>query len=113
MCGAPSCYGVEMRKARIEHKCCECHGIIKRGETYNYHHGVWDGEGASFKVCVDCETLRVDCDHGREYEERTPYGGLSETVMAVEVQTLLASLIEIKTRRGAEIPEWMQRKASR
>ena len=112
MCEMPSCYGVEDRKARIAHTCYECKGSIKPGETYHYHHGVWDGVGDSFKVCVDCEALRVTCDDGREYDERTPFGGLSETIMAVEVPALLARMIEIKTRRGAAIPKWMQDRAT-
>lgn len=44
----------EQRKARKEHKCCECGAIVKPGEHYTYSHGVWDGSGQSFKQCLDC-----------------------------------------------------------
>ena len=62
----PKCYVLVKRQARKDHKCCECHGVIRKGETYNYHSGVWDGSPASYKVCVDCDALRArvvkDCD---------------------------------------------------
>lgn len=58
-------YMLTKRKAKKSHKCCECRGIINKGETYNYHFGIWDGECCSFKVCNDCENLRkeviIDC----------------------------------------------------
>ena len=113
MCEMPSCYGVEDRKARIAHTCYECKGSIKPGETYHYHHGVWDGVGDSFKVCVDCEALRVTCDDGREYDEKTPFGGLYESVMESNDLTFINRLIEIKTRRGAAIPVQMADRVSR
>ena len=69
----PSCYRLITRKARTEHRCCECHGVIEKGERYHYHSGVWDGSPASFKVCSDCEALRekVRID-GDLWPEETP-----------------------------------------
>ena len=62
----PSAYRHILRTARKDHYCCECRGIIAKGEQYNYHSGIWNSEPASFKVCVDCDTLRTqvmhDCD---------------------------------------------------
>ena len=57
----PECYDVKERRAKKDHKCCECKGTIKKGETYHYHHGVWNGEGASFKKSeeVQCRNLRM------------------------------------------------------
>ena len=54
MCDMPAVFGQEQRKARKEHKCCECGAIVKPGEHYTYSHGVWDGSGQSFKQCLDC-----------------------------------------------------------
>lgn len=61
----PSCYTLKKRIARKHHKCCECHGVIRKGEEYNHHSGVWDGEPAAFKVCFDCDSLRKEfaCEH--------------------------------------------------
>lgn len=62
----PTAYKMVKRTARKKHRCCECRGAIQPGEQYNYHSGVWEGEPASFKVCIDCDVLRdqvrLDCD---------------------------------------------------
>jgi hypothetical protein len=54
----PETYHCDLRTARKAHKCCECYREIKPGEKYNYHHGVWDGVGMDFKVCLSCEKFR-------------------------------------------------------
>ena len=59
-----------LRKARKSHKCCECRGEIKPGEQYRYESGIWDGEPASFKICLDCLDLRNEfCGQGFTYGE--------------------------------------------
>jgi hypothetical protein len=103
MCELPEVYGCKDRKARKDHKCCECHGIIGRGELYHYHHGIWDGEAMSFKVCVDCELLRKDCDRDAERGEGTPFEGLSDSVMSNPNALLFERYIAIKQKRGALI----------
>jgi hypothetical protein len=55
--GMPSVYGHVTRMARTNHKCCECGRIIRPGQTYEYHHGVWDGRGADYRRCIRCEDL--------------------------------------------------------
>jgi hypothetical protein len=47
-----------IRRARREHRCCECDGTIKVGDTYEYVSGVWDNQGASFKTCLACAGIR-------------------------------------------------------
>ena len=100
----PSCYGNEERKARKAHKCCECHGTIQPGEKYHFHHGVWDGEAHDYKVCVDCEALRAECDLDREPEECTPFERLSEAVSAMRSHApeLYERYVKIGRRRGAK-----------
>lgn len=111
MCEMPSCYGHEERKARKSHKCCECHGTIQPGEKYHYHHGVWDGDAMSFKVCMDCEALRAECDRGARYDECTPFEGLHDSVEGIGEPELFARFVEIKRRRGATVPQWMATRA--
>lgn len=95
----PSCYGHEKRKARKNHKCCECHGTIMSGEEYHYHHGVWAGCALGYKVCIDCEALRAECDHDVSYDEGTPFEGLSDAV--IEDTDLFTRFVEIKRKRGS------------
>ena len=62
----PEFFTSTMRKARKQHKCCECGGIIEYGEQYQYISGMWDGCFYTFKTCEKCEDLRdslmdVDC----------------------------------------------------
>ena len=54
----PSCFKSSDRKARKEHKCCECHRVILPGETYRYESGVWDGDPEDYKTCADCLSVR-------------------------------------------------------
>ena len=108
MCEMPDCYGCDMRKARKDHKCCECHGTIKRGEKYHYHHGVWCGEAASYKVCTDCEMLRTDCDRDARYDERTPFEGLHDSIEGIREPELINRFAEIIRRRGATLPLWIE-----
>jgi hypothetical protein len=57
---SPSCFRQVIRKARRNHKCYECLGEIVPGERYEYSSGVWDGEPASFKVCLSCADAREE-----------------------------------------------------
>lgn len=54
----PSCSKEETRKARKIHKCCECHKEIKKGQKYQYESGIWDGKPESYKICLDCLSMR-------------------------------------------------------
>ena len=47
------------RRARKEHRCCECGGIIKRGEVYEYVAGMWERAIDSFKTCLVCVEIRT------------------------------------------------------
>ena len=107
MCEIPECYGYENRKARKQHTCCECLGTIQPGERYHYHHGVWDGEAMSYKVCADCEALRADLDRDTPHDECTPFEGLVDSVMGSGNPELIARLMEIKRIRCATTPQWM------
>lgn len=41
-CELPSFYSVHDRKAKKQHKCCECSALILPGEVYVYCIGKWD-----------------------------------------------------------------------
>lgn len=107
------CYVHDMRKARKLHRCCECHGSISPGETYHSHHGIWEGEAYTCKVCPDCETLRSECDRGAPHGERTPFEGLHDAVDELwgSSPELLVQFVAIKRRRGAAVPMWMAARA--
>jgi hypothetical protein len=104
----PEVYRCDTRKARKSHECSECRGTIQPGENYNYHHGIWDGP-ASFKVCLDCEDLRRECDvdavHG---DEKLCWIG--ETICESGDEDLFRKFMAIKTKRGAKLHDWMQRR---
>ncbi len=59
----PAFYSESRVRARKPHKCCECSGVIGRGETYRRATGCWDGRVSTFKTCADC--LVVICDFGK------------------------------------------------
>lgn len=78
MSDAPSVFGQDQRKARKEHKCCECRSIIRVGEIYSYSHGVWDGSGASFKQCMSCDEVMRSASALSDFDEQPEFHNLSE-----------------------------------
>ncbi|MHC1701784.1 MAG: hypothetical protein AB9900_12585 [Humidesulfovibrio sp.] len=67
-CNMPTATREGLRTARKAHKCGECRETIQPGEQYRYESGIWDGEPASFKTCLDCLDLRNQfCCQGWEY----------------------------------------------
>lgn len=55
---SPECFSAKDRVARKEHQCFECGREIRKGETYRYESGIWDGEPRSYKTCQDCASVR-------------------------------------------------------
>ena len=53
----PEAVLIKNRKARKEHKCCECHSIIKVTEVYRQTSGIWEGEAYSFRQCIACAEI--------------------------------------------------------
>jgi formate-dependent nitrite reductase cytochrome c552 subunit len=81
--------------------------MITRGELYHYHHGIFDGSGVSYKVCVDCDTLRDRVDEGvAEDHERTPFEGLVETCQNRHEDKI--AYVKIRYKRGASLAPWMR-----
>lgn len=83
MCDMPAVFGQEQRKARKQHKCCECGSIINSGDQYAYSHGVWDGSGQSFKQCLDCAEVSTAAASSVDDPEDGPaFTGLREWFMS-------------------------------
>lgn len=59
-CDTPSAFQRHPRKARKDHKCCECRCVIAKGEAYEYASGIWDGEPSDFKTCALCVEAREE-----------------------------------------------------
>jgi hypothetical protein len=57
-CEGPRCHVETTRKARVEHRCCECGNAIGRGDQYEYFSGVWDYGPNNFKTCLLCAAER-------------------------------------------------------
>lgn len=74
----PQAFNETKRKARKDHKCCECHSVIPKGDSYIYASGIWDGEPNSYKTCSICDDAR------REYIQSTKemvcFGYLGEAI---------------------------------
>jgi hypothetical protein len=66
----PEFFDLKIRKARKEHRCCECSTTIRVGDQYEYVVGKWDGDINDFRTCLICSQIRNDyC---------APYGMLRE-----------------------------------
>lgn len=65
----PEAFRTACRKARKSHACCECGDKIQEGDQYQYSSGVWNGEPASYKQCLNCHEIMkgasiADGNHG-------------------------------------------------
>lgn len=58
-CEMPDAFCEVRRKARKEHKCCECRKVIAKGETYIYSSGIWDHRPDSYKTCDRCDRVKT------------------------------------------------------
>lgn len=66
----PSCFKENRRTARKQHFCCECGGIIKPLDAYQYISGIWEGDPASFKTCNPCVEARgFYTDHFKDFRD--------------------------------------------
>lgn len=91
-------------KARKIHRCDECLGYIQKGETYTNHHGVFDGQGFTHKVCSDCAALIKELDAGKSFDDTVYFGGLYECSYETGLKEWKRCL-DIKKKRGATISE--------
>ena len=65
-------------KARKEHRCCECLGIIRPGERYKRVGSLFEGSWSTYKRCTDCQHVMCEiskviecwCDVWGEFHER-------------------------------------------
>ena len=96
----PTCCKTSMPTARIRHRCCECRGVIWPNELYHLDSGVWDGEGASFKTCLQCDEIRNEEQRGMD-GDFIAFGYLLEHVVDIGHMPLLDRCIEIADRRCA------------
>ena len=107
MCELPAFMNTEHPKARKEHKCFECGGVIQKGEKYEKIEGVWDGNFYRFKTCNDCAELRNE--FMKDDKKSDPYmhseivfGNLFEEC---DYRDQIPRIIQIKRKRGAKIPD--------
>ncbi len=100
-------YIVSKRTSRKEHKCCECFGLINKGEQYNVHHGIFDGDPFRSKVCLDCDVIRNAINKGRPFEESACLTEVADFVFEIEDFLVMQAFLKIKEKRGAPVQQWM------
>lgn len=57
----PSLIDEQVRRARKRYYCCECLEAIKPGQFYEYTRGIWNGCWDTYRTCIPCRNLRLDC----------------------------------------------------
>lgn len=78
MCDLPQAFNQVYRTARKDHKCCECHRKILKGEKYLYSSGIWDGEPDSYKQCSICGEVANAATVISEPDEAPAFTGLKD-----------------------------------
>lgn len=116
-CELPEVYSATQPKARKQHKCCECRGVIERGEHYQLVAGLWSGEWDTFKTCLECSALRDELraelrKEGYDDDEGLAFGQVYEEVFEREHLPLIRRFMDIRRKRGApESPRgWMEQR---
>lgn len=51
---SPTLFDERIQKARKNHKCSECHTIIKKNEYYERMRSLYDGDWYTYKHCMKC-----------------------------------------------------------
>lgn len=107
MCELPECFVKVTRRARKEHRCCECRGAIKPGELYHYASGIWLGKPDQFKTCAECQAMRDEVMADATYPEEGPaFGELVVYISEVGNPALLSAWnTNVKKRGGRPILE--------
>jgi hypothetical protein len=103
----PQAFNRITRRARKEHRCCECLGIIRKKETYCYCSGIWDSRPDSFKTCNDCVLLRfqIELTLPRAWDEGLAIGEVLEWLQEAqgpEVEGFCDALGQIMTMRKSK-----------
>ena len=89
MCDCPDLFTEHWVKARKEHRCCECPGVIPKGKMYLTSSGLWDGEFFRFKTCLGCAVNRemyskaatAALGYAVCCEDLPPFGGLRDYIV--------------------------------
>lgn len=71
----------KIRKARKQHKCCECYALIEVGQEYCYSSGIWECEPFDYKQCLNCSSLMKAAsiyDQSEIYSDGVVFTGLRE-----------------------------------
>lgn len=99
----PSAFRSRMRRARKEHRCCECRRLIYKGDLYEYASGIWDSEPNQYKTCSRCVKAR---EAHLKAEGCTPaFGELPETIAScIKDESIYLARFRA-ARRGEPMPE--------
>ena len=103
----PQCMTITRPKARKDHQCCECLGVIRKGEQYEQISGIWDDRPMRFKTCCDCEVLRDKYNAPLHWEDHAHLGGLTECISNSDDVELMRVMATTKRKRGRKVPQWI------
>jgi len=106
----PAFYEEVIVTARREHRCCECFGVIARGERYQRASGKWEGKFETYKTCQKCLDFEVNIKAHIPCFRRCAFGELIDDAVEMlrdyrkEAPSLLfgAYRREILRRRNAD-----------
>lgn len=108
----PQAFWSETPRARKDHICCECRGVIKAGEKYERVRGIWAGEADTFKSCFECAAIRNEFNQSARLsgcydDEMSCFTQLYECVFESRDVTFIHRFLMNKKNRSADIPAWM------
>lgn len=97
-------------KARTQHKCDECRGVIQKGEQYVYGHGIYEGYPYRYKLCAECCSMHQKINRQAKYEEdHVNIGEMESTLRDMNDATLLAEFLNNKAKRTAQTLQEVRR----
>jgi hypothetical protein len=99
-----TCYTEVKATARKEHVCCECHGAIKRGESYFVASGFFSDGPFRKKWCEFCHNLRKQIDATiKDRCEKVAFEELWDAVSEMCSEVEIRNFVHNKNRRGGRL----------
>lgn len=101
--------------ARKCHKCCECGGLISKGEKYQRITGLWEGKFETYKTCRECAGLRDEYNKGLDPYDQAAVGELFWDITESEIKELIVKALAILKKHHSEIPkrfEWLEERGA-
>ena len=95
-------------KAKKQHKCNFCHGIIERGEIYTHQTNKLDGELYTWKSHLSCDRITVELKMDEYADEGVTDEWFMETIKEEYRDIMIKTKQKLYESKDFRIPSWLE-----